>query len=99
MGQSFKERVYNVCAKIPKGRVSTYFGIARKIGSLKSARAVGNALNKNSNTKKIPCHRVVKSNGFVGGYAFGTRAKIKRLKSEGVKVSTKGFIDLDEFGV
>jgi O-6-methylguanine DNA methyltransferase len=61
----------------------TYAEVAKKIGSPKSYRAVGNALNKNPDTKKVPCHRVVRSNGSVGGYAWGTAKKTKLLKAEG----------------
>ncbi len=98
MARSFAQKVYLACAKIPKGRVSTYLALARRINSPKSARAVGNALNKNTDTVRVPCHRVVRSDGFVGGYAFGSKKKIARLKREGVRVSASGFIDLKKFG-
>ncbi|MBW2993321.1 MGMT family protein, partial [Candidatus Woesearchaeota archaeon] len=64
---SFADKVYLLCKKIPKGRISTYKLVAEKL-NIKAYRAVGNALNKNKN-KSVPCHRVVKSNGFVGGFA------------------------------
>ncbi len=86
MNLSFNEKVYFYCKKIPKGKVSTYKKIALLINSPKSFRAVGNALNKNKNTKTIPCHRVIKSDGTVGGYAFGTNKKAKILKSEGIEI-------------
>ncbi len=98
MVQSFAKKVYSMCAKIPKGKVSTYSAIAKTVGIPNSARAVGNALNKNPDTQKVPCHRVVRSDGFVGGYAFGTKAKIAKLRKEGIKISEKGFIDLKKFG-
>lgn len=96
----FQKLVYAACRKIPKGRVSTYQAIARAIGKPKSARAVGNALNKNpfalasirqdvSSSRsgpKIPCHRVVKSDGTIGGFAQGSKNKIKMLEKEGVKI-------------
>ncbi len=89
----FERKVYLACSKIPKGSVSTYLQIARAIGKPGSARAVGNALNKNlysfktHNPKhKVPCHRVVRSDGSVGGYAHGTKAKISILEKEGVKI-------------
>ncbi len=81
----FQEKVWAKCRKIPRGRVSTYGEIASAIGNPKAARAVGNALNKNP-FKNVPCHRVVKSNGEVGGYAHGARRKIEKLRREGVKV-------------
>lgn len=89
---NFNEKVWNLCRKIPKGRVTTYKIIAERLGT-KAYRAVGNALNKNPygilncKTKKIvPCHRVVNSNGKIGGFARGVKNKIKLLKKEGVEI-------------
>ncbi|MCU0660516.1 MAG: MGMT family protein [Candidatus Pacebacteria bacterium] len=83
MKKSFTEKVYAVVAKIPKGKTMTYKEVTIKIGAPHAARAVGNALNKNPDTKKVPCHRVIRSDGTVGGYAFGNKKKIAILKSEG----------------
>jgi methylated-DNA-[protein]-cysteine S-methyltransferase len=79
----FTEKVYAVVAKIPRGKTMTYMEVARRAGSPNAYRAVGNIMNKNPDTKKIPCHRVVRSDGDPGGYARGRRAKIKILKKEG----------------
>lgn len=81
----FEKRVYNVVKKIPRGQVLTYGEIAVKLGNARLARAVGNALNKNS-LKAVPCHRVIRSDGQIGGYAKGTKKKIAILKKEGVKI-------------
>ncbi len=70
--------------KIPKGKVLTYKKIAKLAGSPRAWRAVGNILNKNPNLKLIPCHRVIKSNGRIGGYKYGTKKKIALLKKEGI---------------
>ena len=78
------EKVYNIVKTIPKGKVTTYKEIAEQLNT-KAYRAVGNALNKNRN-KDVPCHRVIKSNGEIGGYAHGKNKKIKILKSEGIKI-------------
>ncbi|MCK5107770.1 MAG: MGMT family protein, partial [Nanoarchaeota archaeon] len=75
MSTEFENRVYSLCKKIPRGKVSTYGEIAKALNS-KCARAVGNALNKNPYAPKVPCHRVVKSNGKVGGFATGQNNKI-----------------------
>ena len=91
----FKERVYEVCSKIPKGKVSTYKSIAEKLGC-KAYRAVGTALNKNPYWPRVPCHRVVKSNGFVGGFASGTNKKIKLLKKEGIKIKEKRILGFEK---
>ncbi len=78
----FQSKVFAVVKKIPRGKTLTYKEVAQKIGSPKACRAVGNALNKNHN-KDVPCHRVIRSDGIVGGYNRGTTNKIKILKKEG----------------
>lgn len=95
--KKFGERVWQACKKIPRGRVSTYAALAKKIGAPRAARAVGNALNKSPGMPSVPCHRVVKSDGSVGGFAQGTKVKTSLLKREGVKV-VRGKIDLKKFG-
>ena len=79
---SFTEKVYTVVAKIPKGRVLTYKQVAAKAGSPLAFRAVGNILNKNYNPY-IPCHRVVRSDGKLGGYNRGRAKKKAILRVEG----------------
>jgi O-6-methylguanine DNA methyltransferase len=81
---SFKELVYEVVRKIPRGKTMTYKEVAKAIGRPRSYRAVGNVLNKNYD-KKIPCHRVIRSDGSVGGYNRGKSNKVAILKREGVK--------------
>lgn len=78
----FEKKVYAVVAKIPKGEVRTYKWVAAKIGDPKASRAVGNALNKNPFIGKVPCHRVIRSDGSIGGFARGTEEKRKLLKRE-----------------
>jgi O-6-methylguanine DNA methyltransferase len=80
---SFSEKVYSVVAKISKGETLTYKEIASRAGSPRAFRAVGNILNKNYNPK-IPCHRVIRSDGKTGGYNRGKTEKIRKLKTEGV---------------
>lgn len=83
MKSSFTEKVYAVVAKIPKGSVMTYAEVARRAGNPRAYRAVGNIMNKNPDTTRVPCHRVVRSDGTPGGYARGTRKKIALLRREG----------------
>jgi len=84
---SFADRVYKLCKRIPKGRVSTYKEIGNALGGKgKIYRAVGVALNKNPFAPVVPCHRVVNSDGRIGGFALGVKKKVKLLESEGVKV-------------
>lgn len=94
----FADKVYKAVAEIPAGKVSTYATIARYIGHPAAARAVGNALNKNPfiDTGEVPCHRVVRKDGSMGGFAYGIDKKIALLESEGValdngKVSSQSF--------
>ncbi len=79
----FEQLVFSEVKKISKGQTFTYKQIAQKIGRPNSQRAVGNALGKNFDPT-IPCHRVVRSDGGIGGYNRGVEVKIKKLKQEGV---------------
>lgn len=80
--QAFTENVYNIVRRIPKGKTMTYKEVAKAAGRPGAYRAVGNILNKNYDPK-IPCHRVVRSDGKTGGYNRGAQQKIKRLTQEG----------------
>ncbi len=88
---NFKEKVYKICKKIPKGKVLSYKEVAKLAGSSCAWRTVGSILNKNSNSK-IPCHRVIKSDGKVGGYKDGIKKKISLLKREGLKIKGKKIV-------
>jgi len=79
---SFKEKVFAIVKKIPKGKTLTYKEVAEKAGSPLSARAVGNILHTNHDPK-IPCHRVIRSDGNLGGYNRGAVKKRKLLREEG----------------
>ncbi len=81
---TFSEKVRNVVRKIPKGKVLTYAQVAALSGNKNAYRAVGNILNKNFD-KIIPCHRVIRSGGKIGGYNRGVKLKKKLLESEGFK--------------
>jgi O-6-methylguanine DNA methyltransferase len=80
---SFTEKVYAVVAKIPRGSTMTYQEVARRAGRPSAYRAVGNIMHRNPDTEKVPCHRVVRSDGTPGGYARGTRRKVAILRREG----------------
>ncbi|MDD5449279.1 MAG: MGMT family protein [Candidatus Omnitrophica bacterium] len=81
---SFDLKVYDVVKTIPRGQVRSYAWVAKRAGSPRAWRAVGNALNKNSHPIIVPCHRVVKSDGALGGFARGPRRKLRLLTSEGL---------------
>ena len=86
IGTDFQIKVWNAISKIPKGKVKTYKELARSIRKPKASRAVANACGKNPFPIKIPCHRVIRSDGRLGGYSGKGGIKIKRklLRSEGV---------------
>lgn len=80
---TFNERVWALCARVPRGKVTTYAEIAHKLGT-RAYRAVGNALHKNPYAPAVPCHRVVGSTGDLIGFASGLRKKQELLESEGI---------------
>ena len=92
----FEKAVLEAARKVPRGRVTTYGEIARLLGRPKAGRAVGNALNKNPYAPVVPCHRVVKSSGGVGGFRRGTKAKIRILASEGIKVKKNKVVNFKD---
>jgi len=95
MKKSFSEKCYELLKKVPKGKVTTYKAIARKLKT-RAYRAVGNAMNKNPYAPKIPCHRCINSNGEIGGFASGTKKKVKMLKKEGIEIKNNK-IDLKKY--
>ncbi|MBD3390042.1 methylated-DNA--[protein]-cysteine S-methyltransferase [Candidatus Micrarchaeota archaeon] len=92
MAGEFEENVFSACAQIERGRVSTYMDIAKAIGRPGAARAVGNVLNKNRK-KSVPCHRVVRSEGRVGGFAKGGRERQRMLGKEGIETRKGRIVD------
>lgn len=91
----FAERVYTMTKRIPLGKVSTYGEIARALPT-KGYRAVGQALHCNPHAPHVPCHRVIASDGSLGGFASGLPAKISLLRQEGVVIE-KDRVDLQKF--
>ena len=85
-GTKFQLKVWKYLKKIPKGQIRTYSDVAKAINKPKSVRAVANAIGKNPYAPKIPCHRVIRSDGSLGGYSGkgGINTKRKLLKSEGI---------------
>jgi O-6-methylguanine DNA methyltransferase len=86
---SFTEKVYRVVSRIKRGKVMTYGGVARAAGSPRASRAVGNIMHNNPDTKRVPCHRVVRGDRSIGGYAQGSKKKLLLLKREGVRFRGK----------
>ena len=85
-GTKFQLKVWNYLKKIPRGKVKTYSEVAKSIGKPLAVRAVANAIGKNPLAPQIPCHRVIRSDGSLGGYSGKGGIKTKRLllKKEGI---------------
>jgi methylated-DNA-[protein]-cysteine S-methyltransferase len=85
-GTSFQLKVWKYLKKIPRGRVKTYTQVAKGIGKPLAVRAVANAIGKNPYAPIIPCHRVIRSDGSLGGYSGkgGVKTKKLLLKKEGI---------------
>ena len=79
----FEMAVYKTVKKIPKGETRSYAWVAEQAGRPKAVRAVGNALNRNPFAPEVPCHRVVRSDGTIGGFRYGAERKREILKEEG----------------
>lgn len=90
----FQKSVLELCSRIPRGKITTYKIIAKRLNT-KAYRAVGNALRSNPYAPKVPCHRVVKSDGSLGGYngKFNSKKKIALLKKEGITLKNNKIKD------
>jgi len=94
---NFQQKVLDLILKVPAGKVTTYQEIARALDNPGAARAVGNALHINPNAPETPCHRVVRANGELGGYALGSVKKAGLLKKEGITVINGKIPDLSKY--
>ncbi len=94
------EKVYALLLQVPAGRVTTYGALAKAAGKPKSSRLIGAIMRGNPNAPRVPCHRVVKSDGSLGGYSGSGEENIKRkislLASEGVKVQNGKVLDFEK---
>lgn len=94
---NFSGRVLELVKSIPKGKVTTYKEIGKKLGGRGQVyRAVGRALHENKLPVVIPCHRVVSSNGSIGGYSGGIKKKIMLLKKEGIEIKNNKIVDFEK---
>ena len=85
------EDVYDLLRKIPAGKVTTYGDLAKALGNPSASRIIGSIIGKNPNPIQVPCHRVVMSDGKLGGYAYGTAKKKELLEKEGLSF-TNGIV-------
>ena len=84
---AFQKKVLIAVTGIPEGKVRSYAWVAKKTGHPGASRAVGQALKKNPYAPHVPCHRIVASDGSIGGYSRGVAEKKKLLEKEGIKWS------------
>jgi methylated-DNA-[protein]-cysteine S-methyltransferase len=89
------QKLYGLLSQVPQGKVTTYKELAKKLNTV-GYRAVGKIVGANSNAPQVPCHRVVKSDGGLGGYAFGLDKKIAILAKEGVKIFDGKVVDFEK---
>tara|TARA_Y100000310_G_C20400517_1_gene677192 strand:- start:360 stop:668 length:309 start_codon:yes stop_codon:yes gene_type:complete len=94
--ESFSDKCYNILKQVPKGKITTYKDLGNALNT-KAYRAVGNALKKNPQLGIIPCHRVINTNGEIGGFAKGNKKKIQMLKSEGIEIKNGQIKDFNKY--
>jgi methylated-DNA-[protein]-cysteine S-methyltransferase len=92
---SIDKKIYKKLLEVPKGKITTYGELAKAVGIKNGQRAVGRIMNKNPYPVIIPCHRVVKSDGKIGGYAYGEKTKSNMLAKEGIKIKDGKILDLE----
>jgi len=90
------EYSYYLVRQIPTGRVSTYGAVAKALGNKSYARAVGKYMNKNPDADIMPCFKIVKSDGTLGGFGLGIDDKIRRLNKDGIMVKNGRIVDFQK---
>ena len=88
-----EDKVYRKLISVPPGKITTYSELAKSVGLKNGQRQIGQIMKNNPFPVIVPCHRVVKSNGTIGGYAFGIRIKANMLSNEGIKISRGKILD------
>ena len=90
---NLEHKVYQKLLQVQRGKVTTYSALAKAVGLKNGQRVIGRIMNKNPYPVVIPCHRVILSNGKVGGYAWGGKVKTKMLAKEGIKIKKGKILD------
>ena len=93
------QSVYNLVSNIPLGKIATYGQLASSLGNPRAARGIGKILNKNPRPIIVPCHRVVCSDGHIGGYMYGKERKISLLLNEGIPIVNDLIKDFERYRV
>jgi len=92
---NLEQKIYKKLLEVPKGQITTYGELAKAVGLKNGQRIIGKIMNKNPYPVIVPCHRVVMSNGKVGGYAYGEHIKTKLLNDEGIQIKNGKIVDLE----
>jgi len=90
---NLENKVYAKLLQVPKGKVTTYSELAKAVGLKNGQRAIGRIMSKNPFPVIVPCHRVILSNGKIGGYAWGEKIKTNMLSKEGIKIKKGKILD------
>ena len=90
---NLEQKVYKKLTEVPQGKITTYVELAKAVGLKNGQRVIGQIMKKNPYPVIIPCHRVVKLDGKVGGYAYGEDIKINMLQKEGIKIQDGKILD------
>ena len=90
---NLEHKVYEKLLQVPQGKVTTYSELAKAVGLKNGQRAIGRIMSKNPFPVIVPCHRVILSNGKIGGYAWGEKIKTNMLAKEGVKIKKGKILD------
>ena len=94
-----RQAVYDLVSDIPSGKVVTYGQLATLLGNSRAARGIGKVLNQNPRPIIVPCHRVVCSDGHVGGYMYGKNQKVSLLLKEGIPIDNDKIKDFEKYRV
>lgn len=90
------ELVYKKLAEVPKGKVTSYSELAKAVGLKNGQRVIGQIMKRNPYPVIIPCHRVVKADGKIGGFFYGDKVKKNMLKKEGIKIENGKILDWEK---
>ena len=93
---NIENKIYEKLLQVPSGYVTTYGELAKAINLRNGQRVVGQIMKKNPFPVIVPCHRVVKSDGTIGGYAYGTEIKKNMLTKEGLKINSNKILDFKD---
>jgi len=93
---NLEHEVYKKLLQVPRGKVTTYSELAKAVGLKNGQRSIGRIMNKNPFPVIIPCHRVILSNGKIGGYAWGEKIKTNMLSKEGIKIKNGKILDANK---